>query len=515
MAGEMIASVQNGASLMTIVSSAKNSEQSAETGEFAQVLGECGGTVSAAEKDENGIVDVQLSEAAALMAAYMPFAGYDVTNPDDMSETSGVEVTEVSAEGTAEIAQMPNTEQIPFDGEIGTDGQAVVPTVQTVAATAEVGMTDTAAVGAAENGEIDENAQSEFGAQTVQSSGNTQAESEPAVQSGADNVQKLTQIITNSGIQAKEVESVKYVTFNSPLNSVGKEKTINKMENLIQNLFFGVDEPEKDEEETVKNVAADEAVETDNSYVQTGDGVTAENTVSESAPEDGVSDIAQTDEPSFEFGTAAESETESGFAGETDSRSENGGENGAGRDSLAAKVKNGSAEKTHGAFTQIQGQGHIQTHSFKLYNTDTNVSTSQQLGRIMTSALKTDGFIDTAQPAKEMVLQLQPETLGKIIIKLQSVDGELNVKLTATNEQVRQMISSQLAQLSETIKEQGVNLNNIQLEHSALQNNREQSGGEHSGQKEQSGGRKDDEKADYQAVMEDIEAALASIEISA
>lgn len=513
MAGEMIANVQNGASLMTIVPSAKNSEQSAETGEFAQVLGECGG-MNVSAKDENGDIDVQLSEAAALMAAYMPFAGYGMPNPEDMSETSGVEVTEASAEGTAEIAQIPNTEQIPFDGETGTDGQTVMPTAQTVAATAEVGITDTAAVGAAEDEEIDKNTQVEFGAQTVQSGGNTQAESELTVQSGADNVQKLTQIITNSGIQAKEVESVKYVTFNSPLNGVGKEKTINKMENLIQNLFFGVDEPEKDEEETVKTVTADEAVETDNSYVQTGDGVTAaENTVSESTPEDGVSDIAQTDEPSLELGTAAESETESGFAGELDSRSENGGENGVGRDSLGAKAKNGSAEKAHGAFTQIQG--HIQTHSFKLYNTDTNISTSQQLGRIMTSALKTDGFINTAQPAKEMVLQLQPETLGKIIIKLQSVDGELNVKLTATNEQVRQMISSQLAQLSETIKEQGVNLNNIQLEHSALQNNREQGGGEYSGQREQSGGRKNDDKTDYQAVMEDIEAALASIEISA
>lgn len=506
MAGEMIANVQNGASIMSVVSSAKG--ESEGTGEFAQVLGECSEAAAADGAEQSK--DEQLSDAAVLMAAYMPFAGYGMSEPDTAVGETDAELSAVIDENIGEIAPTQTAVQTPSDVQIGVDAPINAPnpepTVDTAAVPEEK---DTVFVGE-DNGESEK---TEFNVQTGEY--DNSIEPNMQVQPSSDEVQKVARLITDSGIQLKEVESVKYVTFNPPVQSVGKEKIIGKMESLIQNMFFGEEQIDEDEEDEDKIIVTDKTVTAEQTYAEAEVGVTAQNTAVEGESElDAVDAADEVQNIEFEINTEPEKQTssEQEFSADGD-----GAEKDSRRDNLSAKVQNTAAQiKPHDAFVGVQNQNRVQTHSFKLYNTDTNISTSQQLGRIMTAALKTDGFISTTQQSKEMVLQLQPETLGKIIIKLQSVEDELNVKITATNEQVRQMLSSRLAQMGETIKEQGVNLANMQLEQSALHNNREQGGGTYNGNRQnQSDNKKDDEKTDYKAVMEDIEAALASIEIIA
>lgn len=70
---------------------------------------------------------------------------------------------------------------------------------------------------------------------------------------------------------------------------------------------------------------------------------------------------------------------------------------------------------------------------------------------------------------KQMQIQLQPETLGNIVIKLESVRGEVNVRIIASNPEVRDMIAQSAAQMGESIKASGVNLNNINVSSASQQ----------------------------------------------
>lgn len=70
---------------------------------------------------------------------------------------------------------------------------------------------------------------------------------------------------------------------------------------------------------------------------------------------------------------------------------------------------------------------------------------------------------------KQMQIQLQPETLGNIVIKLESVRGEVNVRIIASNPEVRDMIAQSASQMSESIKASGVNLNNINVSSASQQ----------------------------------------------
>lgn len=70
---------------------------------------------------------------------------------------------------------------------------------------------------------------------------------------------------------------------------------------------------------------------------------------------------------------------------------------------------------------------------------------------------------------KQMQIQLKPETLGNIVIKLESVRGEVNVRIITSNPEVRDMIAQTAANMSDSIRAQGVNLNNINVSTAAQQ----------------------------------------------
>lgn len=53
-------------------------------------------------------------------------------------------------------------------------------------------------------------------------------------------------------------------------------------------------------------------------------------------------------------------------------------------------------------------------------------------------------------------IQLKPENLGKVSLKLEMVDGMLNGKIAVQNPRVQQVIQENLAQLKETLEQQGL-----------------------------------------------------------
>lgn len=73
--------------------------------------------------------------------------------------------------------------------------------------------------------------------------------------------------------------------------------------------------------------------------------------------------------------------------------------------------------------------------------------------------------------SKTMELVLNPENLGKIVIKMQSTSEGLNIKIIADNIDVNKGLEMRIFQIENTLKEQGVSLNNIEIEHSSVSDN--------------------------------------------
>lgn len=63
----------------------------------------------------------------------------------------------------------------------------------------------------------------------------------------------------------------------------------------------------------------------------------------------------------------------------------------------------------------------------------------------------------------ELEMQLHPESLGNLHVRLTSKEGVLTAQFTAQNDTVKTVLESQMIQLKETFKEQGVSVENIEV----------------------------------------------------
>lgn len=73
--------------------------------------------------------------------------------------------------------------------------------------------------------------------------------------------------------------------------------------------------------------------------------------------------------------------------------------------------------------------------------------------------------------SKSMELMLNPQELGKIVIRMQSTADGLNIKIIADNLDINKGLEMRMFQIENTIKAQGVTLNNIEIEHSSVSEN--------------------------------------------
>ena len=108
-----------------------------------------------------------------------------------------------------------------------------------------------------------------------------------------------------------------------------------------------------------------------------------------------------------------------------------------------------------GQNTQVFGNDLIQTEqSLPVETADT-----QRIMEQITEYIK----IEAKPEMTEMELQLQPETLGTINVRLSSKEGAVTAYFTAQNDTVRAAIETQLVQLKDSLNDQGIKVDAVEV----------------------------------------------------
>lgn len=134
-----------------------------------------------------------------------------------------------------------------------------------------------------------------------------------------------------------------------------------------------------------------------------------------------------------------------------------------------------------GQNTQVFGNDLIQTErSFPIETADT-----QRIMEQITEYIK----IEAKPEMTEMELQLQPETLGTINVRLSSREGAVTAYFTAQNDTVRAAIETQLVQLKDSLNDQGIKVDAVEVtvaSHEFERNLQQDRNGEEEGQYKES-----------------------------
>lgn len=320
-----------------------------------------------------------------------------------------------------------------------------------------------------------------------------------------ENVEKFSNFISDMNINAKDIVSVKYTAYSNVANEQGKTN----VENLLQKMFADVPQEEvqtADNAETV-NVAETDSLVAEN--VQSNFAVQTVGTAVNKIAAENTDVNVQTE--NVQQVSEVQTDTVQGMT-QTEENTDNNGDNFAGNSSNDGQ-NNQELFANKNISNNVHSYGVNQTAIFKMYDIDTAKNTSNQLNTILTSALTDKEFMENIQTTKQMVIQLNPENMGKIMVKLQAVGETMSVKIVSTNSEVRDMISSQLSQLTMALKEQGLNVTNVEVSQSALQNNRENPQNQQGQQQGQENHDKNEENRpnNYSSFREQIEDSLEQV----
>ncbi len=320
-----------------------------------------------------------------------------------------------------------------------------------------------------------------------------------------ENVEKFSNFISDMNINAKDIVSVKYTAYSNVANEQGKTN----VENLLQKMFADVPQEEvqtADNAETV-NVAETDSLVAEN--VQSNFAVQTVGTAVNKIAAENTDVNVQTE--NVQQVSEVQTDTVQGMT-QTEENADNNGDNFAGNSSNDGQ-NNQELFADKNISNNVHSYGVNQTAVFKMYDIDTAKNTSNQLNTILTSALTDKEFMENIQTTKQMVIQLNPENMGKIMVKLQAVGETMSVKIVSTNSEVRDMISSQLSQLTMALKEQGLNVTNVEVSQSALQNNRENPQNQQGQQQGQENHDKNEENRpnNYSSFREQIEDSLEQV----
>lgn len=137
-----------------------------------------------------------------------------------------------------------------------------------------------------------------------------------------------------------------------------------------------------------------------------------------------------------------------------------------------ALPESGRGDKTssHGGET---GENHMFSQNFAGHNTqvfENNLIRTEQTFPFETADTQrileqiTEYIKIEARPElTEMELQLQPETLGTINIRLSSKEGVITASFTAQNEAVRAALETQMVQLKDNLNDQGIKVEAVEV----------------------------------------------------
>lgn len=140
------------------------------------------------------------------------------------------------------------------------------------------------------------------------------------------------------------------------------------------------------------------------------------------------------------------------------------------------KTKTGSEKSTN-----VQNSTELKTELYVKGNSEVNLNTesksfiqnlakSQQNATAGTepkdiiSQIVKKASVNIKENKSEMVIQLKPEALGKIKIKLSVSDGELAGKVIVESNEVKKIIQNNMNDLSQALKENGIELGSLNIE---------------------------------------------------
>lgn len=109
----------------------------------------------------------------------------------------------------------------------------------------------------------------------------------------------------------------------------------------------------------------------------------------------------------------------------------------------------------------------------------------------------------------EFTMELNPETLGKITVKMVSVGGKIAVSVTAENEMTRQLLQARTDQVGTALRENGVELERYQVvsereEAQLMQDSYDGSSRNPYGRQDNDGSSKDDDGDDFLEILQQL-----------
>ena len=112
---------------------------------------------------------------------------------------------------------------------------------------------------------------------------------------------------------------------------------------------------------------------------------------------------------------------------------------------------------------------------------------------------------NVADGVSELEMQLHPESLGNLHVKLVAKEGVVTAQFLTENETVKSVLENQMVQLKDTFKEQGVTVENIEVE--VQTNGFEHSLGQQGGQQTTSDDRQPQRARTRRINLNDLETA--------
>jgi len=127
---------------------------------------------------------------------------------------------------------------------------------------------------------------------------------------------------------------------------------------------------------------------------------------------------------------------------------------------LFDKNNNNGAVMEIGAHTSVNSEIQDVSSDFVVPQSpaEARVALTRMVERMTTNLIR-----QSSDGVKQMQIQLHPENMGNIVIKLQSVQGVLNVKIITSNTDVKDMLAQSVMQMTNAIRNQGVQVAQIDV----------------------------------------------------
>ncbi|MCK9479794.1 MAG: flagellar hook-length control protein FliK [Firmicutes bacterium] len=96
---------------------------------------------------------------------------------------------------------------------------------------------------------------------------------------------------------------------------------------------------------------------------------------------------------------------------------------------------------------------------------------ADEMGKVLKSSLvKSVSFLKEGSKQK-LEVTLKPDTLGKMVIKLQNDGGGIKVKISTASQTIKELLMAQAEQIQESIKGQGVDVKGVEVFYSGMHSN--------------------------------------------